>query len=201
MKTTFMIVLFSLISVPSFNQSDMTERRIKAIEGQWKLDENGNVIYQRIVDSLSQTKTELFNKAMDYFVLSYGDANSVIQNKDADNGVIIGKGLFKSVHLVGYVFYYSRIDTWHILKIEVKDGKARITLYLTQYDETRVGGDTPDIHISHLIAEQYPINPKAKQKSLYGEAFVKSHIKAMETLDVIEKDLKEGSTRKVNDNW
>ena len=196
-----MIVSFLFISVSAFNQSDMTKRRIKAIEGLWKLDENGNVTYQRIVDSLNLSKTELYNKAMDYFVLNYGDANSVIQNKDIENGIILGKGLFKSVHFSSAVLIFYTIDAWHILKIEVKDGRARITLSLTQYEVTISGGDTPDNHSSQPISYYYPINPKGSQKNLFGEAFVKSHIRATETLDNIEKALKSGSGKKANDNW
>jgi hypothetical protein len=201
MKTTLIIILFSFISVSAFSQSDETKKLLASIEGQWQLDENGNVTYQKIVDSLNLTKTEIYNRAMDYFVYNYGDANSVIQNKDVENGIIIGKGIFKSVHTTNAVFLFYKVDTWHILKVEAKDGKARITVSMTQIDLTTSGGDTPDTHVSSLISEQYPLNPKGYQKNIYGKGFYNSHIRALETIASVEKTLRVGGTQKVNDNW
>ncbi|MCJ7448725.1 MAG: DUF4468 domain-containing protein [Bacteroidales bacterium] len=173
---------------------------LEEINGQWQLDENGYVTYQKVVDCLNLNKTELYNRAMDYFVYNYGDVNSVIQNRDVVNGIIIGKGIFKNVHVLNGVLLSNIIDTWHILKVEVKDGRARITISLTHYDETVKGGELPDNHYLYPISEQYPINPKGYQKNLYEQAFYKSHLKALETIDLVERALKEGSVTK-KDEW
>jgi hypothetical protein len=173
---------------------------LEEINGQWQLDENGYVTYQKVVDCLNLKKTKLYNRAMDYFVYNYSDVNSVIQNRDVANGIIAGKGVFKNVHILNDVLLSNIIDTWYILKVEVKDGRGRITLSLTQYDETVRGGELPDNHYLYPISEQYPINPNGYQKNLYEQAFNKSNLKAIETLDLVERALKEGIVKK-KDEW
>lgn len=200
MKTTIMLVLFSFMSISAFNQGENTEQLLASIQGQYQLDENGNITYQKIIDSLNLTRIEIFNKALDYFLLNYADANSAIERKDVDNGIIIGKGLYKKVHGASAVFVYTTIDTWHVLKIEAKDGKARITVSLTQYDEIRTTSDSED-HYPIPISSTYPFVSKGSNKNIYGKAFYKSHLKAVETMASAEKALREGGTKQVKDNW
>jgi len=168
--------------------------------GQWHLDENGYITYQKVVECPKLKKKELYIRAMDYFVYNYRDVNSVIEDRDVANGIIIGKGVFKNVHSHTDVLQSNIIDTLHILKVEVKDRRARITLSLTQYDEKVKGGELPDNHYLYPISVQYPFNPNGYQKDLYEQAFHKSHLKALETIDLFEKALKEGGTSK-KDEW
>ena len=171
------------------------------INGQWQLDENGYVTCQKVVDCLNLNKTELYNRAMDYFVYNYGDVNSVIQNRDVVNGIITGKGIFKKIHALNDVLQNVIIDTLHILEVEVKDGRARITISLTQYDEIVRGGELPGNHYLYPISNQYPFNPNGYQKDLYEQAFYKSLLKALETIASVERALKGDSTQKKDESW
>jgi hypothetical protein len=174
----------------------------KEINDQWELDENGYVTHKKVVDCFNLNKTELYNRAMDYFVHNYGvDIDSVIQNRDVVNGIISCRGIFIKVHAVNDVLQSTTVDTWYILKVEVKDGKARITLSLTQYDERMRGGELPDNHYLYPISAQYPFNPNGYQKSLYEQAFHKSNLKALETIASVEKALQVDSMQKKNDSW
>jgi len=173
---------------------------LEEINGQWQLDENGYVTYQKVVDCLNLKKAKLYNRAMDYFVYNFSDVNSVIQNRDVANGIITGKGVFKNVHVLNDVLLSNIIDTWYILKVEVKDSRGRITISLTHYDETVRGGELPDNHYLYPLSEQYPINPNGYRKNLYEQAFNKSNLKALETLDLVERALKEGIVKK-KDEW
>jgi len=109
---------------------------LEEIKDQWQLDENRYVTYHKVVDGLKLSRTELYNRAMDYFVCNYGDVDSVIQNRDVANGIIVVKGVFRNVHVFDAVLLSTVIDIWHILKVEAEDGRARITISLTQYEET-----------------------------------------------------------------
>lgn len=171
------------------------------INDQWQIDENGYITYQKVVNCKNLSKTELYNRAMDYFVNNYGDANSVIQNRDVVNGIIIGRGTFNKVHVLNDILQSVIIDTLHILKVEVKDGRARITLSLTQYDEIMRGGELPGNHYLYPIPNQYPFNPNGYQKELYEEAFNKSHLKALETIASVERALSGESTVQKDKNW
>jgi hypothetical protein len=171
------------------------------INDQWRLEENGYITFQKVVDFLNLNKTELYNRAMDYFANYYGDVNSVIQDRDIVNGIIIGKGIFRKVHAHNDVLQSIIIDTLHILKVEVKDNRARITLSLTQYDEIMRGGELPGNHYLYPIQNQYPFNPNCYQKDLYEQAFYKSQLKALETIASVERALRGDSTQKKDENW
>ncbi len=174
---------------------------LQEINDQWQLDENGYVTYQKVVDNLNLNRKELYSRAMDYFVNNYSDVNSVIQNRDVLNGIITGRGIFEKVHILNDVLQSVIINTLHILKVEVKDGRARITLSLTQFDEIMRGGELPGNHYLYPISEQYPINPNGYQKDLYEQASCKSHLKALETIASFEKALRGESAQKKSENW
>jgi hypothetical protein len=174
---------------------------LEDINGQWQLDENGYITYQKVVDCSNLNQKELYNRAMDYFVHNYGDVDSVIENRDVVNGIIIGKGIFKKVHVLNDLLQSVIIDILHILKVEVKDGRARITISLTQYDEIMRGGELPGNHYLYPISNQYPFNPNGYQKDLYEQAFNKSHMKALETIASVERALRGDSTQKKDENW
>jgi hypothetical protein len=171
------------------------------INGQLQPDENGYVTYQKVVDGLNLSKTELYNRAMDYFVHNYGDINSVIQDRDVVNGIIIGKGVFKKIHFLNEALQNTVIDTLHILEVEVKDDKARITITLTHYDEIMRGGELPGNHYLYPISNQFPFNPNSYRKELYEQAFKESQLKALETIASVERALRGDVSGKKDENW
>jgi hypothetical protein len=170
-------------------------------KGQWQLDENEYVTYQKVVDCPDLNKTELYKRTLDHFIHNYTDVNSVIQERDVANGIIIGKGVFKKVNVLNNVLQSNIVDTWHILKVQVKDGRARITLSLTQYEETVKGRELPDVHYLYPITKQYPFNPTGYQKDLYEQAFNKSNLKALEKIASVEKALMTDTAQNKKDSW
>jgi hypothetical protein len=171
------------------------------IKEQWHLDENEYVTFQKVVDCPKIQKSELYKRAMGYFVDNYSDFNSVIQDRDVVKGIIMAKGVFRKVLVYNSILKNSVVDTWHILKAEVKDGRAKITLSLIQYDESVRGSEPPDIHYLYPITKQYPFNPAGYQKDLYEQAFNISQLKAVETIASVERALLAKSTQNKNDNW
>jgi hypothetical protein len=170
-------------------------------KGQWQIDENEYVTWQKVVDCPDLNKTELYSRTLDYFLHNYADVNSVIQDRDIVNGVIIGKGIYKKVNVLNNVLQSNSVDTWHLLKVQVKDGRAKITLSLTQYEETVRGRELPDVHYLYPVIKQFPFNPAGYQKDLYKQAFNKSHLKALETIASVEKALKGESIQNKSANW
>jgi hypothetical protein len=171
------------------------------IDGQWQLDENGYVTFQKVVDILNLSQAELYHRALDYFVNNYSNVDSFIQDRDKVNGIIIGIGIFKKVHVLDDVLQNLIINTFHILKVEVKDNKARITISLTQYDEIVRGGQLPGNHYLYTITSQYPFNPNGYKKDVYEQAFCKSHLKALETIASVERTLRGDSVQKKDEIW
>ena len=196
------ITLLLLLSITiSFSQSKKTKQLLAEIEGQYVIDDNDNITYTKIIEDIDLSKDDIYTRALEYFTYNYGDGESVIQVQDEDKGLIIGKGLYGKTH-VGYSLVTYIFDTWHILRVDVKDNRVRIILSLTNYDFTISGGDSPDVHSKDLIASTFPLNPKGRLKNQYSKAFYGSHLRAQNSLLAIEKAIKEGNTFKVEkDDW
>ncbi|MBU2940209.1 DUF4468 domain-containing protein [Lacinutrix sp. C3R15] len=203
MKKITLLLLVVLVTSVTYSQNKTTRKMLAEIEGQWELDDNGNVSYTRIIEVPEiKSKDEIYNRSLNYFVYNYGSGKSVIQTQDKDLGRIVGKGLYKDVH-VGVSLITTYVDCWHIVRVDVKEGRARIILTLTEYDKKIVSGNTSDSHSSLKVEESFPINPKAYQRTVMGKAFYKSHLSAIATLDALEKAIKEGNTSKEleKDKW
>ena len=200
MKKAIALFIMTILGALSYAQSK--EEMLSEIEGKWKLDDNGNVTYVRIVEVPDLKKEEIYNRALNYFTYNYGSGKSVIQIQDKESGLIVGKGLYENVH-INLSLLTTYIDTWHILRVDIKEGKARIVLTLTQYDSKGVGGNTPPSFYTRDVAQEYPINPKGTYKSMMTKAFYKTHQRAIASLDAIEKAIKEGNTSKAieGESW
>ena len=197
------VLLVTLVTSVTYSQNRKTKKMLAEIEGKWNLDENGNVSYTRIIEVPEiKSKDEIYNRALNYFVYNYGSGKSVIQTQDKELGRIVGKGIYKNVH-IGMSLVTTYVNCWHIVRVDIKDGRARIILTLTEYDKRISGGNTPDALSSVKVEQSFPINKKGYQKTVMGKAFYKSHLSAIGTLDAIEKSIKDGNTSKAleKDKW
>lgn len=182
---------FIFVTQLSFGQNAKTKHLLNEIKGQWSLDDNGNVTYVRIIKVPNLSKDQIYSRALNYFVYHYGSGKSVIQTQDKEIGCIVAKGLFDVRAVVGL-----HISCWHIVRVDVKKGKARIILTLTKYEEELSDGH----NILIKVAENYPVNPKGNSKTFMGKNFYACHKKALLILDEIEKVIKNGNTSKSIEN-
>ena len=190
-----MICALMISCICTFGQSSEIKDMLKEIDGQWSLDDNGNVTYQRIVEVPDMKKDEIYNRALMYFVYNYGSGKSVIQTQDKENGQIIGKGLYENLQTFSNGFGWVNLSTWHIVRVDVKDGKARVILTLTEYSENFKGSIS-----SNNVKDYFPINKDGTGKNNRGKAFYNSHMRAIATLNAVEKAIKEGNTSKTIEN-
>lgn len=202
MKRIFFFLILAFSLTISFGQDGATKKLLQEIEGQWSLDDNGNVTYVKVIEVAELGKDEIYSRAENYFIYNYGSGKSVIQAKDKDAGNIVAKGIYDEVH-IGISLITTYVDCWHIARVDVKEGKARIILTLTEFEKKIVGGSTPPSYITTQVAENFPINPKGVQKTVMGKAFYKAHLRALGTIEAIEKAIREGNTSSTieNESW
>ena len=95
------------------------------------------------------------------------------------------------------------VDAWHILRVDVKDGRPRVIVTLTEYEKKIAGGSTSPSYATMKVSQEYPINEKGGQKTVMTKAFYKAFKKANNTLEAVEKAIKEGTTSKAieNSDW
>lgn len=184
-----LLVLFLGLSTAGFSQDRHTKDLLKEIEGQWSLNESGNVEYQRIIEAPDVDQDEIFNRVMDFFLYYYSMGKSVIQTEDRVLNRIVGKAVFDDVHTTFFPNNY--VDCWHNIAVDVKDGRARATLVLTEFENELIM-DYSSFFETYKVSESYPINPNGKTKNKIGKAFYKSHLAALDALDALERSIKEG---------
>ena len=197
----FRVLVFSFLVLLCANvgaQNKETSELLSSIDGQWQPDENGYVTYQKIVDVPDASMSELYAKAESYFAYHYKDANSVIQARNPESGLVVGKGIFPDVH-TGQNMITIRVSTRHILKIECKDNRARVTLSLTDYIQRRSGGGSSST-FEYPLNDRFPLTDKDSEKNVMGKAFYKSHLVAQQTLAAVEEYLKK-ETKASNSDW
>ena len=195
MKKTILAIAFGLMSMSVFAQSEKAEQMLSEIKGKYSVDDNGNVTYVKVVTDSTLSKDEIYQRALNYFVYNYGSGKSVIQTQDKEAGTIVAKGIYAKVH-IGSGMLTNVYDANHIIRIDVKEGKVRIIVSLTEYEIKLTGGNGPPSYYSTIISQTYPINEEGNQKTMMSKAFYKTHLKALESIDRIEKAIKEGNTSK-----
>jgi len=146
MKKLIIIIFVFLSSLNCFSQVGTIDSKNllpfmfnkDSVQG-WNacITSNSDLQITCIIDGLNYNKEQLYNMLLNYFVENYGDAKSVIQVQDKQIGQLVGKGLYSKFffdkystpmwsHLVTY-------DSYHILKIDIKDNKIRVSLLASEY--------------------------------------------------------------------
>ncbi len=193
MKTNKVVLIILMLAFFTSSYSQSAKKMLSEISGKWQLDDNGNVTFLKIVEVSGIDKNEIYNRALNYFIYNYGNGNSTIQNQDKESGLIVGKGFYKNVQPRNSIFP-TYINTWHIVRVDVREGKARIILTLTDYEKTKMDGDIILSTVMNRVQKEYPINSNALQNNMMAKAFYNSYKCAMNSLDAIEKAIKGGNT-------
>ena len=191
------IIILLLVPVFALGQNKKTKNLLAEIEGQYSLDESGYVTYQKIIEVPETSKDVLFSRAETHVAITYNDANSVIQSKDKDTGILIGKGIYGDIFTFPGIFT-AYCSFSHNLRIDCKDNKARISISLTELKEKRVAsGDAA--YMDFKISEIYPLKLDGKEKNITGQAFYYAHKRVLADISTIEDALK--GKGNISDEW
>lgn len=196
------ITLLFMLLVGLTMNAQTAKEMLAEIEGKWELDDNNNVTFVKVIEAPGLSKEEIYSRALNYFTYNYVSGKSVIQNQDKELGIIVGKGLYNDVH-VGVSIIATYVSAWHILRVDVKEGRARAIITLSQYEKKVAGGNTPPSYSTVDISTTYPVNLKGGQKTVMTKAFYKTVLKSLNTLESLDKAILEGSTSQTieNSDW
>lgn len=199
MKKILLIILSIFITSFAFSQS--AKEMKAAIDGKWEVDDNNNVTFVKVIDIPGMKKDLIYQRVLNYFIYNYMSGKSVIQTQDSVKGIIIGKGIYQNVH-TGQSLISTKVDAWHILRVDIKDDKVRVLVTLIEYEKTMTGNHTRSQSSSPVSAE-YPVNPKGTSQIVMMKAFYKTYVRIQNTFEKLEKAIKEGTTSKEleKENW
>lgn len=108
-------------------------------EGTMPFDENGKVVFSKVIQVEEMNKDAIYNSAKLFVVNMFKNANNTIQMDDNINGIIIAKGM--SMQSTSNGFAQCVREVWFTLKIQARDNRFKIDVYdmhseLTAYGTT-----------------------------------------------------------------
>jgi hypothetical protein len=121
--------------------------------------DNGYIVVTKVVENIPANSSEIYARAKNYFSRVYRDANSVIQADDPANGLVIGKGLYKGIET--FDMGRSGIDGFHTLRIDIKDGRARIICSADRLTLNYEGKYKNQSNVDYFIVDYVPITDKS----------------------------------------
>lgn len=176
------------------------------------LDKNNSLCYVRIIDCGNTTKEKLYLILNYWFTMTFNDANAVIKLNDKESGCIIGQGYLHNiaVHTGGMSSY--GVSARPILKVDIKDGKIRVTYTVQNYEVSRMvgggwmaavaGGVRPTQVQEHWVLEEcFPFASKDKHKKTSCKALIMVHAYSNVILDKLEEAVRNGLSGNENDEW
>lgn len=194
-KLLLLLSAFLCLTASAAKEEKLSMKEMLAkIDGKWELDNNDNVTFTKVIEAADFKSDDLYSKILAYFTYTYNSGESVVQIEDKEKGLIIGKGIYQNVH-TGVSLSATEVNTTHILRADIKDGRVRIIVTLQQYYITSTpltGGSIARRQIN--VSDCFPVNEKGKSKTVMGKAFYKSYTQAMETFEGIDQAIKEGMT-------
>ena len=149
-------LLFLLCIVSPFLTSAQTD--------ELKVDENGRVYFEEVVDAETVTKNELYSRAKEWFFNTYKSAEDVLELEDKEAGKLIGKA-FNTIP-IKTAFGISNTRMWYTIKLYFKEGRYKMVLSEIYYQSEPSEQDlSPDKRICEdwLIKWMFKKNGKARK--------------------------------------
>lgn len=151
-----------------------------------------SVTYFTIIRSQKNlSKEDLYKVFENYFTYAYRSGKSVIENKNPEDCSIIAKGIYQEIHNWGNQELY---DVSHIVNVQCRDGRARVSFTFDDYDIRRVhtSAFVPDPHFTRNIADYEPFGTQ-KDKEMV-ECLEKLERSVMVQFMNMQKAIDEGNT-------
>ena len=174
---------------------------------EYVIDDEGNVVFSRIIEDIPMSKAELYEAAYKYISTAYRETKYKIIKNSAEDGIVAGEGEYVHFHEANYPPSSYFLNAPIILRVDAKDGRARLSAIVSYYTGTRTNINKRE-EIHDRISECPPITKGDKseklydrRKKLYEKAFVVLSEKVQKTLGDFEHSLKAARSASADDNW
>lgn len=181
----------------TFNSSNV-EKAISELSGIYKV-EDGKVYFTIIVDSLPLSSSEILDYTKNYLEEAYRHSKYEITHLNTEKSIVIGSGEFFNFETYAIFPNQYSFTCKHFIRIDTKEGRARLCVYADVYDVRRTNGNIYE-QKDVKIADVAPLNPdNDKAKKMYKKAFLAFAKLVVHTLYEIRDELKSKQETKVEE--
>lgn len=178
-------------------------------ESMLTLDKNNSLTFIQVVEAPGRTATQLYTTLNYWFTATFNDANSTIKLNDKEGGCIIAQGSVEGIatHSGGSNKYNVSIRP--IIRVDIKDGRCRVTYSLQAYNVVKVVGGgimgqinkglngynaEKDVNEVWPLDQTYPFAEKDAfgAKKTASKSIVMAYSYSQVMMDKIETAIKEG---------
>lgn len=181
----------------TFNSSSV-EDAISELSSIYKV-EDGKVTFTIIVDSLPLSSSEILDYAKEYLEEVYQHSKYEIVHLNTEKSLVIGSGEFFNFEQYAIFPNQYSFTCKHFLRIDTKEGRARLCVYADEYDIRRTNGniyEQKDVKITDVA----PLNPdNGKAEKMYKKAFLAFAKLVVYTLYELRDELKSKQETKVEE--
>lgn len=204
-KILLLIMTISIFGSVYAQKSKKEERNVISEFEEMKknfTESNGEWVFSKVIPANKISKDEIYNKALEALSKIYKDSKDVIQNKDKDAGIIIGKGFTDSdIRTINWASI-CRNRCWHLIKIEAKEGRYRVTITVSSlWNETgadlRHSFNGTEYQLTNFYPYWKDCKPKHRITSFDNLKFV--YESSMAIIDNIENEINKNMIP--NDEW
>lgn len=197
-----MMLLVSVVGEAQISIPFIKKKEVPTVtKKDYTVDEQNNIVVSKIIENINGSQSEICILAKEYLVDAYEETKYEILKEDIATGTIIGEGMYSkffSMNVFPNTFY---LNATFQVKIDSKNGRARISLFVHEYGGQRINGNDVE-DLSDIIVDFQPINPKnGEKKKLYNKAFPILIERMKVTISKIENALKNGISSTHNDDW
>jgi hypothetical protein len=186
-------------------QSQSTSAKILLEFEQMKKNFSGDEkewVFTKTIDAQGKSKDEIYVVALEVLAGMYNSSKDAIQNRDKDAGQIIVKGFVDSeIRKLNWASI-ARNRVWHLIKIEARDDRYRITLSInTIWNEQGTALGPIFAGEEYSLSKFYPYwkGCKSKYQEISFNNLKFAYDSSIATMDNIEENI----AKKLNedDNW
>lgn len=189
------------------------------------LDNKNRLNYQEVIACAGQSKAEIFKKAIEWFNRAFKskDTHGVIREQNAEQGLIITQAYIENIARQNAGVNHYQVDMMPYIRVDVKEEKARVSVYMDSYEVTvKSGGGWTSAIASVLaaaatgeadddevvskdevwnISSCYPYVEKDKHKLASSKAFVLASAFQNSIIDILKEALLADSSDGFSDDW
>lgn len=235
--TVISIWVFALTASAQVFTSDQIEKYAKQKYGDnWAeaavnlkdevaLDNKDRLNYQEVIECPGQTKDQLFDKALEWFNKAYKskDTHGVVQDTNRVKGVVVTRAYIEKIAAQSAGLNHYQVDMAPYIRVDVKEEKARVSVYMDSYEVTVTEGGgwtsaiadalataaTGDSDDDELVGKDevwnikscFPFIQKDKHKKASSKAFVMASAFQNSIIDILKEALLADSTSAFDDDW